>query len=76
MYIHMPNSQFLIQPDEQFILFILLPVCPLADNLYKATLNSLPGAFCLLNAGVLLVFVLLIFIAIRVWRVPLTSEDG
>eukprot|EP00090_Calanus_glacialis_P031798 TRINITY_DN52828_c0_g1_i1.p1 TRINITY_DN52828_c0_g1~~TRINITY_DN52828_c0_g1_i1.p1 ORF type:complete len:250 (-),score=38.74 TRINITY_DN52828_c0_g1_i1:37-732(-) len=63
------------------ILDALLPfaVCPLADTMYKATLTSLPGAFCLLNAGVLVVlavFFLVIFIAIRVGRVPLTSEDG
>jgi len=62
------------------ILDALLPyaACPLCDKLFKATLDTVPGAFVLLNAGVLLVlsvFFLAIFIVIRVFKVPITNED-
>ena len=49
----------------------------MADHLYKATLDTIPGAFCIMNAGFLLllsVFFLAVLVAIQAFKVPLTSE--
>ena len=56
---------------------IFVSACPMADHLYKATLDTIPGAFCLMNAGFLLllsVFFLAVLVAIQAFKVPLTSE--
>eukprot|EP00092_Neocalanus_flemingeri_P020690 GFUD01022421.1.p1 GENE.GFUD01022421.1~~GFUD01022421.1.p1 ORF type:complete len:371 (+),score=25.84 GFUD01022421.1:115-1113(+) len=77
----------LVRQDELGKIYGLLAIldaslpfaaCPIITNLYKATIDTMPGAFCLLNAGVLLVlsvFFLAIYILIRVYKVPVNNVD-
>ena len=62
-----------------YTLVMYISACPVATRLFKATLDTIPGAFCLLNAGVLTLLAIVYlaaFIVITVFRVPISNNQG